>query len=47
MSEGIIDYTNDWYDFLNDCYTNQMSYEIISGYLEVIEDTDNEPSNQW
>ena len=42
MTEEIIDYVNEWYDYLNDAFENQLSFEIISGYLEAITDVDYE-----
>ena len=34
----MIDYTNDWYDGINDCYQNGLKLEIIMMYLESIDD---------
>ena len=34
-----LDYTNDWYDGLNDAYSHQL-WEIFYTYIDAIEDTD-------
>ena len=40
--DDYVDYVNEWYDYLNDAFENQLSFEIISGYLEAITDIDYE-----
>ena len=42
MTEETTDYVNVWYDCLNDAFEHQLSFEIISGYLEAITDVDYE-----
>ena len=42
MTDLTIDYTDDWYDGINDCYENDIRSGIIYMYLEAIEDTDHE-----
>jgi len=41
MSE-IIDFTNDWYDLLNDAFNHDLM-ALVYIYLDAIEDSDNEP----
>ena len=38
----IIDYTNEWYDSLNDAINHNLM-ELVYAYIDAIEDTDNEP----
>ena len=42
MTESTISYVDEWYDYLNDAYKHRMCFQIISGYLEAITDTDYE-----
>lgn len=35
-----IDYTNEWYDCLNDVFENRLPFALFSVYLEAILDTD-------
>ena len=37
-----LDYVNEWYDMLNDAYNHRLSFEIISSYIDAIQDTDSE-----
>ena len=37
-----IDYTDTWYDGLNDCYANNLQSSFIFNYLEAIDDSDYE-----
>ena len=37
-----IDFTNEWYDSLNDVFDNQLPFALFSVYLEAITDTDHE-----
>ena len=37
-----IDYTDTWYDGVNDCYANDLSAKYIYMYLDAITDSDYE-----
>ena len=34
-SQSVVD---EWYDGLNDCYTHSLSFDVVSMYLESIND---------